>query len=98
MPPQPGQPDDAVPARTSVLLARAQDSSTRELALRSLLTAAEQALKDGDSLEARRLIQQGSMNLGPDRTKITDPNAPVAVTSGLVVRVGGRRIVRARLV
>jgi tyrosyl-tRNA synthetase len=48
--------------------------------------------------EARRLIEQGGVSIGPDRTKITEPNALIAVTTGLVVRVGSRRIVRVRLV
>ncbi len=47
--------------------------------------------------EARRLIQQGGVTVGPERDKLTDPNALVAVTTGLVVRVGSRRVVRVRL-
>jgi tyrosyl-tRNA synthetase len=48
--------------------------------------------------EARRLLGPNSgVTIGPDREKITDPNALVTVTDGLVVRVGSRRIVRARL-
>jgi hypothetical protein len=39
------------------LLARAGDVPTRESALRGLLTVAEQAIRDGDSAQARRLIQ-----------------------------------------
>jgi tyrosyl-tRNA synthetase len=48
--------------------------------------------------EARRLVQGGGVNVGPDRTRITDPNAALAVQSGLIVRVGHRRVVRVRLV
>src|SRR5262249_13666963 len=44
--------------------------------------------------EARRLVQQGGVTIGPDRDKITDPNALIVVTDGLIVRVGNRRIVR----
>ncbi len=47
--------------------------------------------------EARRLIEGGAVNTGPDRTKVTDPKGTVAVTDGLVVRVGNRRIKRVRL-
>jgi tyrosyl-tRNA synthetase len=47
--------------------------------------------------EARRLIQGGGVTLGPDREKVTDPNLLVAVTSGLLVRVGNRKIARVRL-
>jgi tyrosyl-tRNA synthetase len=44
--------------------------------------------------EARRAVQSGSVRIGPDRQKITDPSANVAVTEGLIVRVGNRNIVR----
>jgi tyrosyl-tRNA synthetase len=47
--------------------------------------------------EARRLIEGGGVNTGPDRDKVTDPTSNVPVTDGLVVRVGKRRIARARL-
>jgi tyrosyl-tRNA synthetase len=47
--------------------------------------------------EARRLIQGGGVTLGPDREKVTDVNATVAVNSGLIVRVGNRKVVRVRL-
>jgi tyrosyl-tRNA synthetase len=48
--------------------------------------------------EARRLLGPNSgVTIGPDREKITDSNASVLVTDGLVVRVGSRRIVRVRL-
>lgn len=48
--------------------------------------------------EARRLIQQGGVTIGPERTKLTDPNAVVPVRSGLIVRVGSRKIVQVALV
>ena len=44
--------------------------------------------------EARRLIQGGGVTIGPEREKITDVNATVAVVSGLIVRVGNRKVVR----
>jgi tyrosyl-tRNA synthetase len=47
--------------------------------------------------EARRSIQGGGVTIGPDREKITDVNATVAVTSGLIVRVGNRKVVRVRV-
>jgi tyrosyl-tRNA synthetase len=47
--------------------------------------------------EARRAIQSGSVSVGPDREKITDPTAKVAVTDGLIVRVGKRHVVRVKL-
>jgi tyrosyl-tRNA synthetase len=47
--------------------------------------------------EARRLIEGGGVTLGPERTKVTDVNATVEVTSGLIVRVGNRKVVRVRV-
>jgi tyrosyl-tRNA synthetase len=47
--------------------------------------------------EARRAVQAGSVTIGPDREKVTDPTANVAVYDGLIVRVGNRRVVRVRL-
>ena len=44
--------------------------------------------------DARRLIEQGGVTLGPDRTPVTDPKAMVAPVEGLIVRVGKRKIVR----
>ncbi len=46
--------------------------------------------------EARRLIQQGAVNIGPCRQKVTDVNLSVPLTDGLVVRAG-RKIVRVQL-
>ncbi len=43
---------------------------------------------------ARRLIEQGGVTLGPDRTPVTDPKAMIASLEGLIVRVGKRKIVR----
>jgi tyrosyl-tRNA synthetase len=48
--------------------------------------------------EARRLIQQGGVTIGPDREKVTDPNLAVKVTPGLIVRVGSRNVKKVRLV
>jgi tyrosyl-tRNA synthetase len=46
--------------------------------------------------EARRKIEEGAFNYGPDRTKVTDVKATVAVTDGLVIRLG-RKILRVKL-
>lgn len=59
-----------------------------------LLVAAGLASSNG---EGRRLIQQGGVTYGPDRTKITDPQTDLDVTDGLVLRVGNRKVVRIRL-
>jgi tyrosyl-tRNA synthetase len=47
--------------------------------------------------EARRLIQQGGVNMGPEREKISDPAANVPVSDGLVLRIGKLRVVKVRL-
>jgi tyrosyl-tRNA synthetase len=47
--------------------------------------------------EARRTIQGGGMTIGENRDKITDPNLAIPVTSGLIVRVGTRKVLRVRL-
>lgn len=47
--------------------------------------------------EARRLIEGGGVTIGPERTKVTDVNATVEATSGLIVRVGNRKVVRVRV-
>lgn len=54
-----------------------------------LLVAA--GLADSSS-EARRLIAQGAVRVGDD--KVTDPQAHVALRSGVIVRVGKRRFAR----
>jgi tyrosyl-tRNA synthetase len=46
--------------------------------------------------EARRKIEEGAFNYGPDRTKVADVKATVPVSDGLVVRLG-RKILRVRL-
>jgi tyrosyl-tRNA synthetase len=47
--------------------------------------------------EARRLIQGGGVTIGPDRERIADVNAVATVASGLIVRVGNRKVVRVRV-
>ncbi|MCS7016776.1 MAG: tyrosine--tRNA ligase [Gemmatales bacterium] len=46
--------------------------------------------------EARRLVQQGGVNVGPERTRISDPNLELVLHDGLIVRIGNRKIVRIR--
>jgi tyrosyl-tRNA synthetase len=46
--------------------------------------------------EARRKIEEGAFNFGPDRTKVTDVKATVPVAHGLVIRLG-RKILKVRL-
>lgn len=45
--------------------------------------------------EARKKVDEGAFNVGPDRTKVTDWKATVPVANGLVLRLG-RKIVRVR--
>ena len=46
--------------------------------------------------DSRRLIQGGGVTIGPDKTKITDPNQIIIIEGELIVRVGARRVVRAK--
>lgn len=65
-----------------------------KLAVSKLLVALKLAPSNN---EARRLIQGGGVTLGPQREKVTDVNATAAVVSGLIVRVGNRKVVRVRV-
>lgn len=47
--------------------------------------------------EARRHVESGGVTIGPDKQKISDPKAVVAVDDGMIVRFGSRRVVRVRL-
>jgi tyrosyl-tRNA synthetase len=46
--------------------------------------------------EARQKILEGAVNMGPERTRITDPKANIPVTDGLLVRLG-RHVRRIRV-
>ncbi len=48
--------------------------------------------------KARKVIEQGGFNVGPNRETISDPKALIYVSDGLIVRVGKRKIARIRLV
>ena len=60
--------------------------------LLKILVAAGLAKSNG---EARQKISEGAVNIGPDRTKISDPKTEVEVGEGLILRLG-RKIVRVR--
>jgi tyrosyl-tRNA synthetase len=47
--------------------------------------------------EARRAVEGGGVNIGPEKTKITDWKANIPITDGLIVRWGSRRVARLRL-
>jgi tyrosyl-tRNA synthetase len=56
------------------------------------------ALKlESSTSNARRVIEQGGVTIGPDRTPVTDPKDLIAIEDGLIVRVGKRKIARVRL-
>lgn len=46
---------------------------------------------------ARRVMEQGGVTIGPDRVAVVDPKVPVPVSDGLIVRVGKLKIARVRL-
>jgi tyrosyl-tRNA synthetase len=48
--------------------------------------------------EARQKVIEGAVTIGPDRSKVTDPKAMIAVSEGLVIRLGSRHIRRLHLV
>jgi tyrosyl-tRNA synthetase len=53
---------------------------------------------ESSTSSARRVIEQGGFNLGPNRETITDSKTLISVSDGLIVRVGKRKIARIRLV
>jgi tyrosyl-tRNA synthetase len=53
---------------------------------------------ESSTSNARRVIEGGGFNIGPDRQTIQDPKTLIPITNGLIVRVGKRKIVRIRLV
>lgn len=47
--------------------------------------------------EARRAVEGGGVNIGPEKTKITDWKANIPITDGLIVRWTSRRVARLRV-
>jgi tyrosyl-tRNA synthetase len=47
--------------------------------------------------EARRLVQGGGVNIGPEKTKVSDPNEVLDLSQGLIIRVGSKKIFKVRL-
>ena len=58
-----------------------------------LIVLAKLATSNG---EARRKIEEGAFNYGPDRTKPADAKATVPLSDGLVVRLG-RKVARVKI-
>jgi tyrosyl-tRNA synthetase len=46
---------------------------------------------------ARQKVAEGAVNIGPDRTKITDPKAEIDIVDGMIIRLG-RHVRRIKLV
>jgi tyrosyl-tRNA synthetase len=68
--------------------------ATRPVTLPRLLVALGM---EQSTSNARRVIEQGGVTLGPDRRAATDPKAVIDVADGMIVRVGKRKIARVRL-
>jgi tyrosyl-tRNA synthetase len=86
-----GQDPDDVPIAT--LAASKLDADGR---VPAFVLIKELGLETSTS-NSRRVIEQGGLNIGPDRDGIADPKALVHVSDGLIVRVGKRKIVRVKL-
>src|SRR5262249_45733584 len=52
---------------------------------------------ESSTSNARRVIVQGGMTIGPERRPISDPKTLIHVEHGLIVRVGKRKILRVKL-
>jgi tyrosyl-tRNA synthetase len=63
-----------------------------ELSVLDLLVEAKLC---GSKSEARKKVEEGAVNFGPDRTKVADWKMSLSVANGLVVRLG-RKIVRVK--
>jgi tyrosyl-tRNA synthetase len=86
-----GEDPEEVPEAT--LTAGKLDAESR---IPAFILLKELGLESSTS-NARRVIEQGGLTVGPDREPITDPKTLIAVADGLIVRVGKRKIVRVRL-
>jgi tyrosyl-tRNA synthetase len=52
---------------------------------------------ESSTSNARRVIEQGGVNFGPDRTALRDPKGSLALTDGMILRVGKHKIRRIKL-
>jgi tyrosyl-tRNA synthetase len=82
------------PSEIQEIAIPAAEGNGGQLAIGRLLVLAGLAKGSND---ARRAVEGGGVTIGEERQKITDPKASVAVTDGLIVRVGKRNVVRVRL-
>jgi tyrosyl-tRNA synthetase len=83
-----GEDPDDIP--TAKLAAAKLDADGR---IPAFVLVKELGLESSTS-NARRVIEQGGLSIGPEREVIIDPKALVHVYDGLIVRVGKRKIVR----
>ena len=72
----------------------APEGATNEMGLLRLLVAVGFCKSNN---EARQKVTEGAVSIGPDRTKITEPKAMVALEDGLIVRLGSKKIARVKL-
>lgn len=83
------------PTEIPIVMISADELTDGRMGIVDLLVAAGMVKSKN---EARRLLGPNSgVTIGPEREKITEPTATVAVTDGLIVRVGNRRVVRMKL-
>ncbi len=87
-----GEDPDEIP---EVPLGRDQLDAEGRMPAPRLITAL--GLESSTS-NARRVIEQGGVTIGPDRQPVEDPKGRLPVGDGLIVRVGKRKIARVRLV
>lgn len=87
-----GVDPEEIPRRP--ILARQELDSEGKMSLADLIYALKLT---SSKTEAGRKIIEGSITIGPDRTKITDRSARVEVVDGLVVRLGKHKIVQVEL-
>ncbi|HMB02372.1 MAG TPA: tyrosine--tRNA ligase [Isosphaeraceae bacterium] len=74
--------------------------SKEYLAAENLMSLARLIVELGMEMStsnARRVIEQGGVNIGPEHTVISDPKATIQVTDGLIVRVGKRKIAQVKV-
>lgn len=80
------------PTDIAVLSIPPADLQDGQIGVVKAMTLAGFAKSNG---EARRLIEQGGVTIGPDKTKVTDFQMKVTIPAdGILLRVGARKIVR----
>ncbi|HJZ94020.1 MAG TPA: tyrosine--tRNA ligase [Gemmataceae bacterium] len=70
------------------------DAAAKEMGVLRLLVAVGFCKSNN---EARQKVIEGAVTIGPDRMRVTDPKATVAVEDGMIVRLGSKKITRVKL-